>query len=435
MEGTGYAAAERRVGTPPLARSASTSTGSACASRPAVPTARPGSAGIRRRHRRCSVSGAFTGLVPHLAARLAPPTSPCVDTRAAGFPSGRPRQPYPRRQDRDDPGHRDRPRPGRRARAAPRLPRPPHAGRRTPTPRSARSPPGSADVEGGRGVVKGFTRRRFVAGAGMVGVAGLGSQLSRRGSFAARVLRRPGTLIVVFLRGGMDGLSVVVPTSDPYLLTARPGIAVPVGGAAAARPRLRTPPVARADPRPARRGPARRRPGRVDAGPVPQPLPGPGLPRAWWFEHVGGRRPAGSTGCWRSSAPGTTFRAVGVGGRCPALAGRSARPADDVRSSRSSRCTGERRGPAAALAGARVALHRATTRWPAPRTCAAASTTAERSPPVDYAPPRRGYPDNDFGKALHERPGSSRPGVCGWRASTSAAGTCTPASAPSTTAT
>jgi uncharacterized protein (DUF1501 family) len=75
---------------------------------------------------------------------------------------------------------------------------------------------------------RGFTRRRFVAGAGMVGVASLGAQLvTVRASFAAA--SDTGTLVVIFLRGGMDGLSVVVPADDPHLLAARPGIAVRAG--------------------------------------------------------------------------------------------------------------------------------------------------------------------------------------------------------------
>jgi uncharacterized protein (DUF1501 family) len=73
---------------------------------------------------------------------------------------------------------------------------------------------------------KGFTRRRVIAGAGAVGVAALGTQLvTTRYSFAD-----PGsstrTLVVVFLRGGMDGLSVVVPAGDPNLKKMRPGIGI-----------------------------------------------------------------------------------------------------------------------------------------------------------------------------------------------------------------
>jgi uncharacterized protein (DUF1501 family) len=73
---------------------------------------------------------------------------------------------------------------------------------------------------------RGFTRRRVIAGAGAVGVATLGSQLvTTRYSFAdpATTTR---TLVVVFLRGGMDGLSVVVPAGDPNLKKLRPSIGV-----------------------------------------------------------------------------------------------------------------------------------------------------------------------------------------------------------------
>jgi uncharacterized protein (DUF1501 family) len=72
---------------------------------------------------------------------------------------------------------------------------------------------------------QGFTRRRFLAGTGLAGVAGLGTQLANtRVSFAAQ--GGTGTLVVIFLRGGMDGLSVVVPADDPNLLQARPDLAV-----------------------------------------------------------------------------------------------------------------------------------------------------------------------------------------------------------------
>ncbi|HLT11768.1 MAG TPA: DUF1501 domain-containing protein [Micromonosporaceae bacterium] len=76
---------------------------------------------------------------------------------------------------------------------------------------------------------KGFTRRRVIAGAGAVGVAALGTQLvTAKYSFAA-----PGTtnrtLVVIFLRGGMDGLSVVVPAGDANLRRARPNIGIQAG--------------------------------------------------------------------------------------------------------------------------------------------------------------------------------------------------------------
>lgn len=76
----------------------------------------------------------------------------------------------------------------------------------------------------------GFTRRRLLAGGLGVGVAAMTSQLvTTRISWAAPNASPTGTLIVVFLRGGMDGLSVLVPADDPQLLKARPGIAVRAG--------------------------------------------------------------------------------------------------------------------------------------------------------------------------------------------------------------
>ncbi|MGL5817358.1 MAG: DUF1501 domain-containing protein [Phycicoccus sp.] len=74
---------------------------------------------------------------------------------------------------------------------------------------------------------KGFTRRRLLAGGLGVGVAALAQQhVTTRVSYAAET---NGSLIVVFLRGGMDGLSVLVPGGDQELAKARPGIAVPGG--------------------------------------------------------------------------------------------------------------------------------------------------------------------------------------------------------------
>src|SRR5688500_8167373 len=74
---------------------------------------------------------------------------------------------------------------------------------------------------------RGFTRRRVIAGAGAVGVAALGTQLvTTRYAFADPAATKR-TLIVVFLRGGMDGLSVIVPAGDPYLRAARPGLTIP----------------------------------------------------------------------------------------------------------------------------------------------------------------------------------------------------------------
>jgi uncharacterized protein (DUF1501 family) len=68
------------------------------------------------------------------------------------------------------------------------------------------------------------TRRRLLAGAG---VAGATSLVTARASFAAPSAQATdATLVVVFLRGGMDGLSAIVPAEDPDLLSARPKLAV-----------------------------------------------------------------------------------------------------------------------------------------------------------------------------------------------------------------
>ena len=75
---------------------------------------------------------------------------------------------------------------------------------------------------------KGFTRRRLLAGGMGVGVAAIGSQLvTTRVAYGAGL--STGTLVVVFLRGGMDGLSMVVPVEDQTLLKARPTVAIRQG--------------------------------------------------------------------------------------------------------------------------------------------------------------------------------------------------------------
>jgi uncharacterized protein (DUF1501 family) len=69
-----------------------------------------------------------------------------------------------------------------------------------------------------------FGRRRFLAGVGTAGAATVAGQLvTTRVSFGAT---GSGTLVVVLLYGGMDGLSVVVPADDLHLLQARPQIAL-----------------------------------------------------------------------------------------------------------------------------------------------------------------------------------------------------------------
>lgn len=88
------------------------------------------------------------------------------------------------------------------------------------------------------------SRRRFLTGAAAVaGAAGLAGTLGGTlagplgpggplGSTAGAAARRgAGKLIVVFLRGGIDGLSAVVPVADSAYYASRPGIAVPADAA------------------------------------------------------------------------------------------------------------------------------------------------------------------------------------------------------------
>jgi len=81
---------------------------------------------------------------------------------------------------------------------------------------------------------KGFTRRRFLGGVGMVGVAALATQLvTSKVSFSAAGTANGNTLIVIFLRGGADGLRILVPNANSLGLTdlqaARPAL-VPASG-------------------------------------------------------------------------------------------------------------------------------------------------------------------------------------------------------------
>jgi uncharacterized protein (DUF1501 family) len=75
----------------------------------------------------------------------------------------------------------------------------------------------------------GWTRRRFLAGSGMVGVAALGSQLvTTRAAFGATPTNQDQTMIVVFLRGAADGLHILVPNTAElglnYLREVRPAL-------------------------------------------------------------------------------------------------------------------------------------------------------------------------------------------------------------------
>src|SRR3954469_14128256 len=60
----------------------------------------------------------------------------------------------------------------------------------------------------------GWTRRKFLAGVGMAGVAALGTQLvTTRAAYAAAPTGTERTLVVIFLRGAADGLHLLVPNS------------------------------------------------------------------------------------------------------------------------------------------------------------------------------------------------------------------------------
>lgn len=81
----------------------------------------------------------------------------------------------------------------------------------------------------------GWTRRRFLAGAGMVGVAALGSQLvTSRAAFSSTPTPTDRTVVVVFLRGAADGLRVLVPAASAlgldHLQSVRPAL-VPASSA------------------------------------------------------------------------------------------------------------------------------------------------------------------------------------------------------------
>lgn len=69
---------------------------------------------------------------------------------------------------------------------------------------------------------RGVTRRTFVAGAAATATALATAQfVTTSASFAAT---KTGTLIHVFLYGGLDGLSLVAPANDAVLSTARPDL-------------------------------------------------------------------------------------------------------------------------------------------------------------------------------------------------------------------
>jgi len=100
---------------------------------------------------------------------------------------------------------------------------------------TARAAAVSSALDGQRAAwgTRGWTRRSFLAGVGMAGVAALGSQLvTARAAYAAPGTSNGNTLITIFLRGAADGLRVLVPASSDlgldYLTAVRPKL-VPTG--------------------------------------------------------------------------------------------------------------------------------------------------------------------------------------------------------------
>jgi uncharacterized protein (DUF1501 family) len=74
----------------------------------------------------------------------------------------------------------------------------------------------------------GVSRRTVLAGAGMVGLAGLAAPLlSTQVAYAASPSYTGDVVVVLSLRGGFDGLSALPPVGDPGYLAARPTIGIP----------------------------------------------------------------------------------------------------------------------------------------------------------------------------------------------------------------
>lgn len=74
----------------------------------------------------------------------------------------------------------------------------------------------------------GFTRRTLIRGGAMLAVAPLAQQLATAGmAFAQEPQAVTSTVVVVFLRGGADGLSFVVPHGDPDYARLRGNLTVP----------------------------------------------------------------------------------------------------------------------------------------------------------------------------------------------------------------
>jgi uncharacterized protein (DUF1501 family) len=76
---------------------------------------------------------------------------------------------------------------------------------------------------------QGLSRRGFLTAAGAAGAVAVASpMLSTRLAFAADPTYAGDTMVVISMRGGMDGLNVVVPGGDPDYARVRPDIGIPV---------------------------------------------------------------------------------------------------------------------------------------------------------------------------------------------------------------
>ncbi|MDO5285564.1 MAG: DUF1501 domain-containing protein [Actinomycetia bacterium] len=244
---------------------------------------------------------------------------------------------------------------------------------------------------------RGFTRRRVLAGGLGVGVAAIGSQLvTSRVAYAAGP--STGTLVVVFLRGGMDGLSMLVPVEDPTLLQERPKVAIRQGqvigfdrgfglhpALAALKPMVSA--------------------GQLAAVPA---ISTPSLTRSHFQAQDclerGGASSGAQTG-WldrllAALGPGTTFRAVGGGTAAPrSLLGNGSPVMVRELKQFAVQGTGNLAGPT------RTALEKLYTGLDHPLSrvalvALAASDTTGRLDASEKSPTERGFADNDWGRHL-----------------------------------
>lgn len=246
------------------------------------------------------------------------------------------------------------------------------------------------------------TRRQVLAGAGAaVGAASVGAQLvTSRVSFAAgRQEGHEGTLVVIFLRGGMDGLAVLAPADDLHLTEARPNLAVP-GGALV--------PLDRGFGLHPALGPLEKYWDRGQLTAV-HAVATPDLSRSHFQAQDCLERGGAATGLtngWLDRAlermgPGTTFRAIGQGSTLPrSLLG------DQPAVSLQSVDIFKLQGPDDLHEKTIQALRSLYTGWEHPladdvEATVTALETAQFLTEEDYQPDAD-YPDDDFGEGLSE---------------------------------